>query len=56
MYDPGSGLWNSAGSLSTPLTNASAAKLLSASGRVLVCGGQGTSGALASAELYTPAL
>jgi hypothetical protein len=55
VYDPGTGVWTSSGSLSTPLTSAGVAKL-PGSGRVLVCGGLGTSGALASTELYTPAL
>jgi hypothetical protein len=55
VYDPGTGLWTSAGSMSAPLTSAGVAKLTSL-GRVLVCGGLGTSGSLASSELYTPAL
>ena len=46
------GTWMSTGALGTARTNAAATILFS--GKVLVTGGQGTAGALASAELYDP--
>src|SRR5579885_898121 len=46
------GTWMGTGALGTARTNAAATILFS--GKVLVTGGQGTAGALASAELYDP--
>ena len=52
LYDPASGTWSSAGSMTTPRSGASATLL--STGDVLVAGGEGTSSLLSSAELYIP--
>jgi N-acetylneuraminic acid mutarotase len=53
-YIEASGAWSPAGSMSTPRTSHTATLL--PNGRVLVTGGHGTTGPVASAELYDPSL
>lgn len=53
LYDPGSGAWTAAGSLSVARAGHTATAL--PNGKVLVVGGQNQGGALATAELYDPA-
>ena len=50
MYDPASGSWSATGSLATARTTHTATLL--PNGKVLVAGGSGPSGFLASAEVY----
>ena len=52
LYDPATNTWSAAGSLATARLYHTATRL--PSGQVLVAGGFDGSGALASAELYTP--
>jgi len=53
LYDPATGSWSSTGSLGTARKFHTATLL--PSGKVLVAGGEGSSGSLNSAELYDPA-
>jgi len=53
LYDPATGSWSTTGSLATGRANHTATLL--PSGKVLVAGGENSSGLLASAELYDPA-
>ena len=53
MYDPATGEWSPTGALATARVGYTATLLLS--GKVLVTGGWGFSGHLASAEVYDPA-
>jgi N-acetylneuraminic acid mutarotase len=56
LYEPATGLWRTTGSLNTARVGGNLAILLP-NGKVLAAGGRGssgTSGLLASAELYTP--
>lgn len=52
VFDPASGTWTSGGNMAAARSWHSATSL--PSGRVLVAGGLGNSGALASAEIYDP--
>ena len=52
LYDPGTGTWAGTGPMVTPRWQFAAAPLLD--GRVLVIGGSGREGVLASAELFDP--
>lgn len=51
-YDPGAASWHSAGSMEVPRAVHEA--MLLAAGKVLIAGGSGGKGELASAELYDP--
>ena len=53
LYDPAAGTWSTTGSLATARSRHTATLL--PTGKVLVAGGEGTSGPLTSAELYDPA-
>ena len=53
LYDPATGTWTVTGSLATARAEHTATLL--PNGKVLVAGGEDSSGALASAELYDPA-
>jgi N-acetylneuraminic acid mutarotase len=53
LYDPSSGTWSGAASMSTARMNHTATLL--ASGKVLVAGGSNGSATIASAEVYDPA-
>jgi N-acetylneuraminic acid mutarotase len=57
LYDPATGTWSSTGSLATARRNHTATLLTSGpnAGKVLVAGGEGSTGTLASAELYDSA-
>ena len=52
LYDPATNAWSAAASLSDARSAHTATLLFS--GQVLVVGGQGSGGVLASAELYAP--
>jgi Calx-beta domain/FG-GAP-like repeat/Galactose oxidase, central domain/IPT/TIG domain/Kelch motif len=52
VYNPGTGLWTSAGSLAAPRSHHTATLL--PDGRVLVVGGRGASGPTAAVEVFQP--
>jgi hypothetical protein len=52
IYDPGLGVWHPAASMSTARSGHTMTRL--SNGTVLIVGGEGQSGMLASAELYNP--
>jgi len=52
IYDPATGVWSMTGSMSTGRAWVAATRLQD--GRVLIAGGWGSDGSLASAELYDP--
>jgi N-acetylneuraminic acid mutarotase len=55
IYDPASGLWNSAGRMIHARTALRAIALAGTSGTILICGGKDADGfAVAEAELFTP--
>lgn len=52
VYDPATGVWSPAGSMAQARSGGTATVL--ADGRVLLVGGNGTGGPLATVEIYTP--
>jgi hypothetical protein len=52
LFNPATGMWASAGTMSVPRSNHSIVRL--SDGRILVAGGSGTTAPLTTTEIYTP--